>query len=198
MTWWQSLLEWDTTVFLWINRDGGNAVFDAVLPWFREKLFWAPLYLFLAAFALFNFGRQGRLILIGLLLTVALADFTSSAVIKQNVKRLRPCNDPALSEQMVLRVSCGSGYSFTSSHATNHFAVAVYLIGIFGGLARWIRPALLLWAGLIALAQVYVGVHYPADVTAGAFLGTLIGQIVFRVGSRYGAFPDFSGPQLSD
>jgi len=35
-----------------------------------------------------------------------------------------------------------------------------------------------LWAALIAYAQVYVGVHYPLDVMAGALLGLLLGYFV--------------------
>jgi undecaprenyl-diphosphatase len=37
------------------------------------------------------------------------------------------------------------------------------------------------WAFLISYAQVYVGVHYPLDVTFGALLGTLIGWQISRV-----------------
>jgi undecaprenyl-diphosphatase len=43
-----------------------------------------------------------------------------------------------------------------------------------------VRPALLLWAAFIALAQVYVGVHYPGDVLVGGLLGAWIGWIVAR------------------
>jgi undecaprenyl-diphosphatase len=42
-------------------------------------------------------------------------------------------------------------------------------------LFRWIKIPLLLWALAISYAQVYVGVHYPVDVVAGALLGCLVG-----------------------
>ncbi len=153
-----------------------NSLFDVVLPLLREKWFWAPLYLFVAAFSWLNFGKKkALLVVLGLVGCVGLADFTSSSLIKKNVQRLRPCNDPAMIEEVALRVSCGAGYSFTSSHAANHFAAAVFLIGVFGGLARWLRPAALSWAAAVALSQVYVGVHYPLDVLGGALLGATIG-----------------------
>jgi undecaprenyl-diphosphatase len=38
---------------------------------------------------------------------------------------------------------------------------------------KWIM--VFAWAGLIAYAQVYVGVHYPSDVIVGALLGSLLG-----------------------
>ncbi len=175
MSWLQLLQHWDTDVFRFINGSMSNPVLDAVLPFFREKWFWAPLYLFVVAFAIFNYSKKGWVIILGLVAAVGLADFTSSTLIKKNVQRLRPCNDPALSEQVILRTSCGSGYSFTSSHAANHFAAAVFLMGVFGGLARWVRPAALLWATVIAVSQVYVGVHYPGDIICGALLGMAIG-----------------------
>jgi undecaprenyl-diphosphatase len=158
------------------------------MPLLREKWFWAPLYLFITAFTLINFGRQGRYIILGLVLAAGLSDFTSSSIIKPAVQRIRPCNDVNIEEQVVMRVNCGSGYSFTSSHAANHFAVAVFLIGVFGIYARWVRPALLLWAASVALAQVYVGVHYPLDIAMGALLGSLIGWGVWALGRRWQAF----------
>lgn len=172
----ETLIQWDTALFRFVNDSLGNGLFDAVLPWCRERWFWAPLYLFVAAFSWINFGRRGWWVVLGIGVSVALADFTSSTLIKKNIQRLRPCNDPALRAEVRLRVpTCGSGYSFTSSHAANHFAVAVFLIGALGHVSRHLRPALLCWAGSIALAQVYVGVHYPADVLCGAALGAAVG-----------------------
>lgn len=171
----ESLQHLDAVLFQFINSSLSNPIFDALLPWCREKWFWMPLYVFVAAFTVLNFGQKGWIIILGLALSAGLADFTSSTLIKKNVQRIRPCNDLEMADQLHLRVPCGSGYSFTSSHAANHFAAAVFFIYIFGGLARWMRPLALSWAGLIAFSQVYVGVHYPGDVFFGALLGMAIG-----------------------
>ena len=186
MTLLQKLLQWDAALFRFVNSSLSNPFFDAVLPFFREKWFWAPLYLFVGVFAWLNFGKKGWIIVLGLVAAVGLADFTSSTLIKKNVQRLRPCNDPAMVEKVTLRTSCGSGYSFTSSHAANHFAAAVFLIGVFGGLARWVRPAALAWATAIAVSQVYVGVHYPGDVVCGAALGAVTGWWVLLTMRKMG------------
>ena len=171
----EMIQQWDAALFQSINSGLSNPVFDTLLPWFREKWFWMPVYLFVAAFAVINFRKRGWIILLGLVLAAGLADFTSSTLVKKNVQRLRPCNDVEILDHVQLRVPCGGGYSFTSSHAANHFAAAVFLIGMFGGLTRWVRPVALTWAGLIAFSQVYVGVHYPGDVLFGAALGAAIG-----------------------
>lgn len=179
MSWLQTLQDSDRALFQAVNSGMGNALFDTVLPLFREKWFWAPLYLFVGAFCWLNFGKKGWVIVLGLVAAVGLADFTSSTLIKKNVQRIRPCNDPAMVDKIQLRTHCGAGYSFTSSHAANHFAAAVFLISVFGNFSRWVRPAALSWAAVIAFSQVYVGVHYPGDVVCGALLGSAIGWWVF-------------------
>jgi undecaprenyl-diphosphatase len=76
---------------------------------------------------------------------------------------------------VIERVSCGSGYSFTSSHATNHFCIAAFLVSVFGTYMRKWKYVWWAWASLISIAQVYVGVHYPLDIIGGGLLGTIIG-----------------------
>lgn len=182
----ETIQQIDLSLFKFINVNLSNALFDAVLPWCREKWFWMPVYWFLAAFFGLNFGtKKGWILIVGLVLSAGVADFTSSTIIKKNVQRIRPCNDIALVGQIQERVPCGGGYSFTSSHAANHFAVATFLIGVFGTFARWLKPVALTWAGLIAFSQVYVGVHYPLDVLCGALLGTGIGIGISQIIRRY-------------
>ena len=115
------------------------------------------------------------MMIVALLLNFGISDSVSSNLVKNSVQRLRPCNDIELREQMVQRVRCSGGYSFTSSHATNHFAMAVLLIILFYRRWKHVLWLALLWAISISFAQVYVGVHYPGDILAGALLGILIG-----------------------
>lgn len=186
------LNQWDQCIFQWINSGWTNPLFDFLLPWFREKWAWAPLYVFLLAFSILNFKKKAWVIILGIALAAGAADYTSSVLIKKNVQRIRPCNDVSMAERVVERVPCGSGYSFTSSHAANHFAVAMFLVGIFGFIAPWVKYAAFTWASLIAISQVYVGVHYPGDITFGALLGCLIGRAVFwALNRRYPLSADF-------
>jgi undecaprenyl-diphosphatase len=43
---------------------------------------------------------------------------------------------------------------------------------------------LLFWASLIGMAQIYVGVHYPTDIIAGAFLGMVIALVLIFIFKR--------------
>lgn len=165
---------WDYELFEAINTGLSSGFLDAFLPWMRAPLFWIPLYLFLLAFVFFNYGKKGFWFVLFIAFTVTNSDMLSSRLIKKSVERLRPCNDESV--EVIKRVRCGSGYSFTSSHATNHFAIASFMVSTLGLYIRRIRPWFWIWAAVISFSQVYVGVHYPVDILVGAIIGTLIGQ----------------------
>lgn len=169
-----SVLIFDEALLILINDDWSNSFFDIIMPWIRNKWLWMPLYVFLIAYIGFNFStRKTYWALFFALMTICLSDVISSKVLKPIVKRERPCQTLELQKDINVRVNCGHGYSFTSSHATNHFALAFYLIFLFG-LRKYKRLGLLFWAGIICYAQIYVGVHYPLDCLIGALLGWLI------------------------
>src|SRR3569833_170428 len=151
--------------------------FDLVMPWLRNPKFWIPLYLFIIGFCVYRYKKQGLVIILLLALSAGFADFTSASIVKPLVKRDRPCRDELVSKTAIVRVNCGTGYSFPSTHATDHFAMAFFLIMLFHKKWRWIWLWALLWAGLISFAQVYVGVHFPVDVTVGALYGVLVGWL---------------------
>ncbi len=65
-------------------------------------------------------------------------------------------------------------HSFPSGHAARAFLIAVLASGL-GPL--WLALLLWVWAPLVSLARVAMGVHYVSDVVAGAVLGILIGLI---------------------
>ncbi len=171
----EALLHFDQQLFQLINGQWHFDWLDALMPYWRSKYFWLPLYLFLFSFLYSNFGQRSHYFLLSMLLMLLLSDGLSSQLIKKSVARQRPCHEPALQAELHLLVPCGGGYSFTSSHATNHFAIAFFLALTLGRRFHWIWPSGLLWASSIAYGQVYVGVHYPLDVLGGALLGGTIG-----------------------
>ncbi|HEY1006356.1 MAG TPA: phosphatase PAP2 family protein [Sphingobacteriaceae bacterium] len=175
------LQEIDQEMFLGINRGLANPFFDTVMPYLRNRYFWMPLYLFLVVFLIGNYRKAGVGMIIAMFLTFGIADYSASSIIKPAFERLRPCNDPQLQPLMISRIACGTGYSMPSSHASNHFGIAVFLITLFYRRWRWILPLGLLWALSICFAQIYVGVHYPFDTMIGGILGSIIGYLVATV-----------------
>jgi membrane-associated phospholipid phosphatase len=173
---WQKIISWDQQLFEKINTDWTNPALDALMPFVRNPLNWAPLYLFLFVFVVLNFKMKGLWWAVFFISVIALTDMTGNYVFKHGFERLRPCNDPDFFEQVRLLIDhCGAGYSFTSNHAANHFGMAAFFFVTFRHLLKKGVWAVLAWAALIAYAQVYVGVHYPLDVFCGALLGLVFG-----------------------
>ncbi len=173
----ESLLHIDLQLFHAINGGADIPIITDILIICRHKLFWIPLYLFILSYIIANYGSKKWFVVAFLAFTVLMTDTLSSRLIKKNTERLRPCNTEQV--QAISRIHCGHGYSFPSSHATNHFGIATFLFLLFGYFRK--RYLFFLWAGLISIAQVYVGVHYPSDIIAGALLGIAIGYISYRI-----------------
>lgn len=172
----ENLIEWDKYLFQLINQQWANGLFDLVMPWFRNKYFWAPLYAFFLTFLVVNFRQRGVMVIIFAIVTIILSDQISATLLKPLLNRVRPCNDADMVQSIRLLVNCGSGQSLPSAHAANHFAFAIFMSMMLARLMSGIWPLLLLWAVGVSYAQVYVGVHYPLDVILGALLGVVLGM----------------------
>jgi membrane-associated phospholipid phosphatase len=174
----QKLIEFDKWLFLKLNRDAANSLFDALMPFLRNPLFWLPLYLFILLFIIMNFPRKAFAWIIGAAATSSATDLISSHFIKPTVGRIRPCNDPDLVGNIHVLVNyCGQNGSFTSSHAANHFGIAMFLFLTLRDVWGNYCYLFFVWAFAICYAQIYVGVHFPFDIVGGAVVGLMIGYI---------------------
>jgi undecaprenyl-diphosphatase len=159
----------DLAVFYFINHNLANILFDDVMPFLTDYAkfglvrFGAAL---LIMWLLVRGGVKGRIAVATLVLTIVISDQLSSTFIKAWIARPRPCHPNILNDVRLL-VGCGGGFSFPSSHAVNNFAGAFVLSYFYPKTKRW----LMIFAGTIAFSRVYVGVHYPFDVLAGAAIG---------------------------
>jgi membrane-associated phospholipid phosphatase len=94
------------------------------------------------------------------------AAYVISTSIKMAIGRRRP-----VVEDLPHLMATPTGLSFPSSHSTSSFAAAQ----AFGRLLP--RGPLLGAAAAMAFSRLYLGVHYPSDVAAGAALGTIVGSL---------------------
>lgn len=177
-------ITFDYTLWYFINTEWHNDVLDATMPFIRNQWTWAPLYLFLLVFLTLNYGRRGWIWCMFFLLTFGISDYVTSSILKPLFMRVRPCNNPFLQQMVHNIVPCGSGASFPSSHAANHFALAVFMAITLHGKVKLIWWYTLIWAFMIGYAQVYVGVHFPLDVICGGLLGAGAGTLTGNVFNR--------------
>ena len=188
------LVEWDQKVFIKLNSEWTNPFFDAITPYLRSPICWAPFYLFLLVFVLMNYRAKGAWWVVFLLCTVALTDLTGTNVFKHVFERPRPCNDPDFYSHVRLLLnhcSPSTSYSFISNHAANHFGMATFIYITFRSILKKWTLIFFLWAILVAYSQVYVGVHYPLDVLAGALVGSVWGYLVAHIFNKQFGFAIF-------
>lgn len=124
-------------------------------------IFWILLAVVLAAVP------RTRLMGSCMFLSICIGFILGNIALKNMIARERPCwIDPAV--QLLVQVP--KDYSFPSGHSMVSFEGAV---SIFMFNRKWGIPALML-AVLIGFSRMYLFVHFPTDVLAGALLGTVI------------------------
>ena len=159
------MLGWDRHLESWI---AGHRV-SSLDPVFRGLTYvgtWGAVWLVIAALVA-AFSRRWQV-----LLWVSVADVAaqlSTDVLKAVIHRDRP--------RVHTLVSQPHSHSFPSGHAASSFACA-FVLATF---APRLRAPLYILAALIAFSRVYVGVHFPLDVLAGAGLGLLLGWATVAV-----------------
>ncbi|HZT95254.1 MAG TPA: diacylglycerol kinase family protein [Chloroflexota bacterium] len=106
---------------------------------------------------------------------VLLAQGTSNLVLKPLIKRRRPFADT----QRLLIPPPGE-HSWPSAHAASSVAAMIILGSAY---PAWALPLILLGA-TISYSRVYVGVHFPLDVAAGAVVGLAAGGAALSIGRK--------------
>lgn len=171
----------DQQLFLFLNHIN-HPFIDEIMRWITHRFTWIPFYIFLAYLAFIKTDlKHFLLILFTAVILITLSDQISVHFFKNVFLRYRPCHNELLKAQIHLVDGCGGLYGFVSSHATNTFAIAVFMGMILKSFYSKALYLMLIWAFIVSYSRIYVGVHYPADIIVGGLLGSLLALTILRI-----------------
>lgn len=177
------MLEWlksaDEAALLWFNGHH-TPLADEIMMTITGKWIWVPFYVILAALLFWRCGwRRALVCLIGIALTITLADQLCASLLRPLVGRLRPADPANPLSALVQTVGgyCPRSGSFPSCHAANTFALATFMsLAVRRRAMTWF---MFLWATIVCWSRLYLGVHHPGDILAGAAIGSAIAAGVY-------------------
>lgn len=165
----------DQTLLYWIHDNLSCGLLDLLMPKLTMLGDGGAVWLLAAGGMLCTrkYRRQGLILLAAL----AAGVLVGNVCLKNLIARPRPC---WLDNSVRLLVSSPTDYSFPSGHTLSSAIGAAVLTKTdrrFGWAAIPI-------AAVIAFSRLYLFVHYPSDILAGAVLGAAIGLAAHRIGIR--------------
>lgn len=157
----------EEAIFRALNFDGGRLL-DAIAVTLSARWFGVVMAAAVVAAIAVAKGRRRLALLVALAAALVLSDLVGARVLRPLFGRMRPCFALPGGTVRWLAPAANAG-SIPSLHAANFFAMAV----VAWARNRRLGVAALVIAAAVALSRVYVGVHWPTDVLAGAAWGTL-------------------------
>jgi len=96
-------------------------------------------------------------------------------VMKFSINRKRPFETYPFIEKL----TSGGSPSFPSGHTSEAFSTATSLSLVY---PKWyVITPLFIWASAVGYSRMHLGVHYPSDVAAGAFIGAGSAYLCYKV-----------------
>ena len=163
-------------LFFYINSHR-NSFLDEIMYQLSSTVIWIPVYLFIIFILYKVYNKKSWIFILSAILMIIISDKVST-FFKYLMKTLRPSHEINL-KSMIHLSNAGPGglYGYVSSHASNFFALAIFLIVLLPNKYNWLKIGFLISAILVSYSRIYNGVHYTFDVVRGIILGSAIGLI---------------------
>ncbi|MFY7672375.1 phosphatase PAP2 family protein [Tenacibaculum sp. MEBiC06402] len=169
----------DAELLIFLNNLG-NEKWDSFWLTITNQFNWIPLFVIILVLIYVRFGlRKTIFSLLFIVVLVAFSDqFTN--LIKNTTERLRPCNTAWLQEYLRQFSYKPRGYSFWSGHASLSTTFTVFIIFLLRSRFKFIY-LLFLFPLIFGYSRVYLGVHYPGDISVGYLSGILFGTLFYKL-----------------
>lgn len=166
----------DKELLIFLNNLG-NEYWDSIWLIITNQLYWSPLFILVFYLVIKSFGwKQGGFMILAMIVLVAFSDqFTN--FIKYSTARLRPNNDPEIKHLLRTLINPQSN-SFISGHATTSTFFAVFVTLLLKEKYKYIY-FILMFPLVFAYSRLYLGVHFPIDVSVGMLAGVIMANIYF-------------------
>ena len=181
----ESLKDIDINLFIYLNGLGTPA-WDGFWNFVTHRFTWFPVYFLLLYIIYYLSGFKGLLYyLIAVGILILMVDQTTYYWFKAVFQRPRPSNpESGIADIIRITGSPGGRWGFISAHASNTFAIAVFLGYQLNKVFKYSALILTIWAIFISYSRIYVGVHYPGDLICGAIWGSSIAFTLLWVLSK--------------
>jgi undecaprenyl-diphosphatase len=169
-----TIVEADHKLFFFLNGLHQNWL-DAPMTLVSNRLVWIPLYAWILYLLYRKYGKGTWIILLCAIGLILFSDQTAN-VFKEIVQRFRPTHNPTFGHLVhTVNEYRGGTYGFFSGHATNAFALIMYLLLLLKPSKTYFKIILITYACITSYSRIYLGVHYPVDIVVGAFCGLGLG-----------------------
>ena len=169
----ENILYYDHKIFMFINNNLSNSLFDFIMPLFDHPKNWILPLLLLWIIGVKKDYKNRYKLLIMIPVAIIITD-QFGAFIKNFELRDRPWFYFGTDEINHLGGNGGKHKSFPSNHAANLCSLATIFTYIYYNL----RYIFWIFALIIMFSRVYIGVHFPIDVIIGMIIGVSIGLMI--------------------
>lgn len=169
---WMQAQQLEDRCFCWLSQQLRRPGNGALARWLSRSGDGYGYLLF--CLALFAVGSVHALLVLKVLLLAFAIELPIYWLLKNTLRRSRPYSRLP---HFASLIQASDKFSFPSGHTTAAFLFATATAVLLPALA----VPLFVWAALVGLSRIALGVHYPTDILAGAALGSALGWLALSL-----------------
>lgn len=172
LTKWMQVQQFEDRCFCWLSQQLRRPGDGALARWISRSGDGYGYLIF--SLALFAVGSPLALPVLQILLLAFALELPIYWLLKNTLRRSRPYSRLP---HFASLIQASDKFSFPSGHTTAAFLFATVTAAMLPALAI----PVFIWAALVGLSRIALGVHYPTDILAGAALGSALAWLALSL-----------------